>query len=148
MCENGWVENALNDVVIAINGGTLKLKMDDETKDLVCKLYRDLFSKKTEAEWRAARCTILDLAERAGRIAEVATLLSCVERDKDPGVHLERDLVMLVCMTVSRMDCPLNVTWDGKENPVKGGFCPHLKCSVPKEKGLILDRILTNLGYS
>lgn len=148
MTEDSWVEKALDDVVIAIDKGALKLEMDDETEELVRKMYRALFEKKSEAEWRAARGTILELAERAGRISEIATLLKCVERDENAGADLDRDMVTLVCMAVSRMDCPLTVPSDGKDISVKGGFCPHLVCPVPEEQGLILDRILTDLGYS
>jgi len=147
MGDNEWVESALDDVVVAIDNGALKLEMNDETKDLVRKMYRDLFDKKTEVEWRAARSTILDLAGRAGRISEIATLLRCVERDEDPGIHLDRDMVTLVLMAVSRMDCPLNVTSDGGDISVKGAFCPNVVCPVPEKQGLILDRILKDLGY-
>lgn len=147
MSENKWVEEALNDVVEAINAGSLKLKMNTVTEELVRALYRDLFAQKTEAEWRAARSNILALAGQAGRTSEIATLLMCVEHDKDPGTFLERDMVTLVCMAVSRMDCPLSLTSkDGA--PLKGNFCPHVVCAVPKEKGLILDRILNDLGYN
>jgi len=146
MANDGWLEQALDEVVKRMASGAPKLKMDDATVDRVKKMYRPGFSKKTEVEWRAARTAILDLAEKAGRISEIGTILYWVNQNKKPGKDLDIGILSLVCTIVSRMDCQLRVTGESQGESVKGAFCPDMDCKQPKIRGERLMKILEFLG--
>lgn len=141
-----WVDKALEEVVKRMANGPLKLKMDADTATRVKKMYRAGFSNKTEVEWRSARSSILELAEKAGRISEIATILFWVNNNLKPGDYLDKDTVSLVCTAVSRMDCQLKVEGASEQDSIKGGFCPHMDCHEPKIRGQRLKEILEYLG--
>jgi hypothetical protein len=129
------VEAALEEVVDAIDEGSVRLKTDDPTRKDVKDLYRAGFEARSEAEWRASRSTILDLARKAGACAEAATLVLWVNGVGTVSKALDRETVLLACVIVSRLHCTLT----------KGVFCPDVKVDSPKGKKLneILSQIDT-----
>jgi len=127
------VEDALEAVANAIEKGAAHLVMDDATRKMVKDLYRTEFEKHTEAEWRLNRPTILGLAENAGRCAEAATIVLWAKGFAAAGKNLDLETVGLVCVMVSRLDCPI----------VKGAFCQDVKYTSPA--GVRLDEILKDL---
>lgn len=128
------VDAALEEVADAINEGTAKLDMDAETRKLVMNLYRDDFAARTEVEWRASRSAILDMARKAGSCAETATIVLWVNGLGTVSKHLDKETVLLVCVTVSRLYCTLS----------KGPWCQSVDYTQPKGKKL--DEILKEIG--
>lgn len=130
------VEAALEEVVDAIEKGSGHLGMDAPTKKMVKDLYRTEFEKHSEAEWNLNRQTILGLAKKAGSFAEAATIVLWANNLGTVGKVLDLETVGLVCVMVSRLDCPI----------VKGAFCQDVKYS--SKAGVRLDQILKNLMAS
>lgn len=127
------VEAALDEVADAIEKGAGHLGMDEATRKMVKDLYRAEFQKHSEAEWKLNRTTILGLAEKAGRCAEAATIVLWAKGLGTAGKNLDLETVGLVCVMVSRLDCPIT----------EGAFCHDVKFSSPA--GVKLDEILENL---
>lgn len=130
------VEGALDELADAVAGGAMLLELDKLTREMVKSLYRRSFEKRSEAEWRLARPTILDLAATAGRNAENATIAQWARNVGTVGEFLDYETVCLVCVLVSRLDCPLT----------EGGFCPDAACT--SAAGERLNEILEQLRPS
>jgi hypothetical protein len=127
-------EIALEEVADAIDEGSVKLDLNDETRKLVKELYRADFAVRTEVEWRARRSTLLDMARKAGSCAETATIVLWVNGIGTIGKSLDRETVLLVCVMVSRLYCSLG----------KGVWCSNVDYTEPKGKKL--DQILGQIG--
>jgi len=128
------VEAALEEIIDAIDEGAVKLGMDEITEKSVKNLYRKDFESRSEAEWRASRSTLLDLARLAGSSAEMATIVLWVNGIGKVGEYMDCDTVLLVCVMVSRLHCPLT----------KGTFCQNSDYTEPMGKKL--DEILKDIG--
>ena len=128
------VNAALEELADAIDEGSVKLKLNEDTRKQVKELYHPGFAARTEAEWRAARSTVLDLAKRAGCCAEAATVMLWVNGVGSEGDELDGETVILVCVMASHLYCPLT----------EGIFCPDVHAGGAK--GEKLDQILKDLG--
>jgi len=138
------VEGALDEVVSAVQDGALVLKLDELTKEMIKKIYRPGFEARTEEEWLANRPTLLALARKAGRGAELGSILLWVHEIALESEYLDRETVCLICVAVSRMDCTIGLANRGEDPALKGIFCPKVSC--PGAAGERLDAILKKLG--
>lgn len=128
------VETALDEVADAINGGSVKLDLDELTRKQVKDLYRKDFEALSKDDWNNLRAKVLEMADMAGSSSEMATIVQWVDGIGAVGKHLDRETVLLVCVMVSRLHCTL----------LKGPICPHVAYTDPK--GQKLDEILKEIG--
>jgi hypothetical protein len=140
------VEAALDEMVEAMASGSVVLEMDELTREMVKKIYRPGFEARTEEEWKTHRSTILELASKAGRGAELATILLWVHGVVLESAFLDRETVCLVSVTVSHLDCGIALERRGDGCALKGVFCPKVAC--PGVAGAKLDEILRKLEAS
>jgi hypothetical protein len=133
-----WPDYALDLVVQSIESGAVKHKLNQKTKELIKELYRPGFTRMGEANWNVDQKKVLALAEQAGRAAEVGSILCWVSEGRPNKSFLNKDVVSLVCTIYSRMYCPTTA---------RGGYCPDIKCTEPRERGKRLEKLLVELGY-
>jgi hypothetical protein len=128
------VETALDEIADAINGGSVKLDLDELTRKQVKDLYRKDFEALSKDDWNNLRAKVLEMADMAGSSSEMATIVQWVDGIGTVGKSLDRETVLLVCVMVSRLHCTL----------LKGAICPDVAYTEPKGKKL--DEILKELG--
>lgn len=127
-------EVALEKLADAIDDGSVKLRLDAATRTAVKDLYRDDFKALDEETWNAHETKVIEMANRAGGCAEMATILRWVDGLGNVGSYMDHETVLLVCVMVSKLHCSI----------LRGALCPNVSYTEPVGKKL--DEILKEIG--